>query len=138
MESYPPQCSGPEIANWDWAVAEQAETASGVTWGAYAVTGTWNGTVFTRTGSPIPLSLYDSLPLEDPSAGRQGSADQQDLGRIQEEISTDDAPGLLGTGIRNGFVMVTVVYDDSSLQAHLESEYGAGVVLVESALRALP
>ena len=38
-ESYPPQCTGPEIVGWDWDAVDGEETASGVTWGAYAVTG---------------------------------------------------------------------------------------------------
>jgi hypothetical protein len=133
-ESYPPQCTGPEIADWDWAQAQQSETASGVTWGAYAVTGTWNGTVFTRTGVPIPLALYDTAPLEDPLAGRQGSTGQQDLDRILQKI--EGGEHLVASGVRSGFVTVTVVYDDGSFQARMDTEYGPDVVVVLSALRA--
>lgn len=61
MESYPPQCSdGPEITNWTWEGLSGSETASGVTWGQYAVTGTQDGQLFTVTTPPIPLALYDS------------------------------------------------------------------------------
>ncbi|RJT77792.1 hypothetical protein D6T63_14695 [Arthrobacter cheniae] len=132
-ESYPPQCTGPEIADWDWAQAQQSETASDVTWGAYAATGTWNGTVFTRTGVPIPLALYDTVPLEDPLAGRQGSTGRQDLDRILQEIGVGEQ--LVASGVRSGFVTVTVVYDDGSIQAHMDAEYGPDVVVVLSALR---
>ena len=36
-ESYPPQCGGPEILEWDWDAVDLEETASDVTWGTYAV-----------------------------------------------------------------------------------------------------
>jgi hypothetical protein len=138
MESYPPQCAGPRIDDWDWALAGQSETASGVTWGAYAVTGTWDGTVFTRTGEPIPLSLYDAPPFEDPrlaEAGR-GPASRQELERIQQEIFSGAGKDLLlSGGPGDGYLAVTVVYDDGSLQARMDAEYGAGVVVVLSALR---
>ncbi len=138
MESYPPQCDGPVVANWDWTLAEQSETASGVTWGAYAVTGTWDGSVFTRTGQPTPLSLYDGMPFEDPMAGRQGTTDQQELERIQRQIYFDYEGFTTTAGIENGFVTVTVIYDDGTFQSQMDAEYGADVVVVLSALRAVP
>lgn len=137
-ESYPPQCDGPVIADWDWTLAEQSETASGVTWGTYAVTGTWDGSVFTRTGRPTPLSLYDGMPFEDPVAGRQGTNDQQELERIQRQIYFDYQGFTATAGIENGFVIVTVIYDDGTFQARMDGEYGADVVVVLSALQAVP
>ncbi|OUM44953.1 hypothetical protein [Arthrobacter sedimenti] len=140
MESYPPQCSGPLIDNWDWALAAQSETASGVTWGAYAVTGTWDGTVFTMTGAPVPLSLYDALPFEDPRLpeGRRGPANRQELERIQQELFSGAGDDLPLSGVPgDGYLTVTVVYDDGSLQTRMDAEYGVGVVVVLSALRPL-
>lgn len=134
-ESYPPQCSGPEVAGWDWGLAQQAETASGVTWGAYAVTGTWDGSVFTRTGIPVPLSLYDALPFEDPLAGRQGTTDQQELDRILTEVYAGHEGYAVTAGVDRGFVSLMVVYDDGSFQARMDAEYGSDVVVVQSALR---
>lgn len=135
MESYPPQCSGPPIVSWDWATAEQAQTASGVTWGAYAVTGTWDGTVFTRTGAAIPLALYDAMPFEDPLAGRQGATNPSELDRIQQEVYAGHEGRVVTAGTRNGFVTITVVYDDGTFQSRMDAEYGSDVVVVESALR---
>jgi hypothetical protein len=137
MESYPPQCSGPPIENWDWSLAPQSESASGVTWGAYAVTGTWDGAVFTRTGEPIPLSLYDALPVEDPrlAEGRQGPASPDELERIQQEILGTGGLPVLGGDLHDGYLTVTVVYDDGSVQTRMDAEYGADVVVVLSALR---
>lgn len=47
--SLPPQCSGPAVAEWDWAEHPEAETARGVTWGDYTMVGAWDGTTFTPT-----------------------------------------------------------------------------------------
>lgn len=135
-ESYPPQCGGPEVADWDWATAGHFETAQGVTWGAYAVTGTWDGSVFTNTAAPIPLSLYDALPFEDPLEGRQGTTSPVQLERIQREIFTPDNPDQpLTGGVDRGFLSITVVYDDGSIQSRMDATYGPDVVVVQSALR---
>ncbi|MBB5787163.1 hypothetical protein [Jiangella mangrovi] len=53
MDSYPPQCGGPDVAGWNWDEAPDAETANGVTWGFYSVTGTWDGTTLTLTEPPL-------------------------------------------------------------------------------------
>ena len=47
-ESYPPQCGGPPITNWNWADHEgDFEEASGVRWGDFHVVGTFDGETFT-------------------------------------------------------------------------------------------
>jgi hypothetical protein len=53
MESYPPQCSGPPIKGWDWS-AVRAESAAGTRWGAYVLTGTYDGTTFTLSEPARP------------------------------------------------------------------------------------
>jgi hypothetical protein len=64
-ESYPPQCGGPALVDFDFGDVG-AEKASGVTWGQYAVTGTFDGTTFTVTDA-IPAALYDAM--NEPEAG---------------------------------------------------------------------
>lgn len=59
-ESFPPQCSGPRIAGWDWAAHPEYEDQSGTKWGAFALTGTFDGTTFTVTEA-IPAALYDPM-----------------------------------------------------------------------------
>jgi hypothetical protein len=56
LTSLPPQCGGVPIANWDWAVVEGEESASGTTWGAYHVVGTYSDGVLTVT----KVGPYDS------------------------------------------------------------------------------
>ncbi len=65
-ESYPPQCGGPAVADFDFGEVG-AEKAAGVTWGSYALMGTFDGTTFTVTNS-IPAALYDTVapPEEQP------------------------------------------------------------------------
>ncbi|MEW1840104.1 hypothetical protein AB0392_19345 [Nonomuraea angiospora] len=51
MESLPPQCSGLDIAGWDWNKVGH-KSQSGVKWGEYRVVGTWDGTRLTLTEPP--------------------------------------------------------------------------------------
>ncbi|GIH08763.1 hypothetical protein Rhe02_68300 [Rhizocola hellebori] len=47
-ESLPPQCGGPDIADWKWEGLDSQE-AAGTRWGVYVVTGKYDGKVFTLT-----------------------------------------------------------------------------------------
>lgn len=68
-ESYPPQCGGLDLVGWDWADVPQAETASGTTWAAVSVIGTYDGEVFTvaEVGAPEPFTGddHDFAPICD-------------------------------------------------------------------------
>jgi hypothetical protein len=54
-ESYPPQCSGADISNWEWSTLDR-EAAQGTTWGEYVLVGSYNadGTVFTLSEPARP------------------------------------------------------------------------------------
>ena len=88
-ESYPPQCGGPALADFDWGDVG-SEEASGVRWGSYALTGTFDGSTFTVTDA-IPAALYDTMaePEEEPLAAacdepdhdRHGEGDPRGHGR---------------------------------------------------------
>lgn len=136
-ESYPPQCSGPEITNWDWSAVEMSETSQSVTWGGYAVQGTWDGTAFTVTQPPIPLALYDPMAELDPRQDEQnaGTTTEDRLLEIQEELWNSDVLDLLSSSPANGYLWVSVSYDDGSLQDYVDNRYGADVVIVQSAMR---
>lgn len=60
-ESYPPQCSGPELVGLDWADVPETETASGVTWGEARVVGTYDGSTFTLTEPPSEMRISVEL-----------------------------------------------------------------------------
>ena len=57
--SLPPQCGGPRLVGWDWADhAGDHEDVSGVRWGSFVVTGTWDGTALTPA-AVVPFSAWD-------------------------------------------------------------------------------
>lgn len=61
-------------------------------------------------------------------------ATKAELRGIQRDLA--DLPGLLGSWTGGSGVHVQVAYDDGSIQAWADQEYGDGVVTVEPALRA--
>ena len=135
-ESYPPQCTGETLAGWDWDAVDGEESASGVTWGAYAVTGTWDGSVFT-TNSAVMLALYDPMPVVDPltDPANAGDTPEGELLELQRQI-TDDAPfDTLTSWTENGYLFVSVIYDDGTVQNWVDAAYGVERVAVRGALR---
>ncbi|TFD65375.1 hypothetical protein [Cryobacterium ruanii] len=133
MESYPPQCSGPTILGWDWSQAQYSETAGAVTWGPYAVFGTWDDTAFTQTQPPIPLSLYSPIGSPDPrqDPANAGASDDATLQAIQDGLNQ---PQVLTSMPMNGYLWVSVLYDDGTIQKFVDEQYGQDVVIVQSAL----
>jgi hypothetical protein len=138
-ESYPPQCSGPTVVGWDWAAVEGEETASGVTWGAYAVWGDWDGETFAVTREPILAALYD--PMLDPTAPNPwddslppGALPESEAEVVQAELD-EVMPGLLTSSVVNGRVVVEVMFDDGTLQRSVDERYGDDAVVVISSLR---
>ena len=141
MESYPPQCSGPELLGWEWPDDGMSESSNGVTWGAYAISGTWDGSVFTKGEMVIPLALYDPIrPEPDPRAdpANAGSNDDELLTRVQEELSAWTSVTVLSSYPENGYLWATVYYDDGTIQSYLDEVYGPDVVVVQSAFRDIP
>jgi hypothetical protein len=141
MESYPPQCSGPVIVGWEWPDDGMYESASGVTWGSYALQGTWDGVEFTPTQPPIPLALYDPMMEEpDPRTDPANAGDNAEdlLVRVQEELHGWSDVTVLQSYPENGYLWASVYYDDGTIQPYLDEVYGPDVVIVQSALRDLP
>jgi hypothetical protein len=136
-ESYPPQCSGPEIVGWDWGTVDGAESASSVTWGTYAVQGTWDGERMTVTQPPIMLALYDPMVMRDPfrDPANAGDTAEAELLAIQTEVHELDSLNPLYSGVENGYLFVSVIYDDGQVQQYFDEVYGPEIVVVESALR---
>jgi hypothetical protein len=138
-ESYPPQCGGPEVVGWDWEAVEGEESASGVTWGAYAVWGDWDGETFTVTREPILAALYD--PMVDPDAPDPwnpalpaGPLPEDEALALQSELE-DVVPGLLSSTPVNGRLVVEVQFDDGTLQRAFDERYGEDAVVVIPQLR---
>jgi hypothetical protein len=136
LDSYPPQCSGPELVGWDWATTEGSETSNDVTWGTYAVWGDWDGERLTVTDS-VMLALFDPMPFEDPflDAANAGESSEADLLAAQEAIHEEAPVEVLTSWQENGYLFAHVVYDDGSVQAWADEQYGENVVQIRSALR---
>lgn len=135
MESYPPQCSGVPITNWTWDGVEGFESSGDVTWGSYAVQGTYDGESFTVTEAPIMLALYDPMMIEDPTGGKPGEGEESELLAIQEELPDRLGEGLLGSGPQDGRLWVDIVWDDGTWQDAADAEFGENTVLIRSAMR---
>lgn len=133
-ESYPPQCSGPELVGWEWADHRQMfEHQGDIRWGQFALTGTWDGERFT-VESAIPAALYDTMPfpsLAVPVPAVKHTSDE--LATIADEVG--QLPGAQGSGeVHGDNVIVNVIYDDGSLQQWVDDEYGDGTVYLVSLL----
>jgi hypothetical protein len=133
-ESYPPQCGGPAITNWVWDEHRQMfEQQGDVRWGTFAVTGTFDGTSVAVTDA-IPGALYDPMMPTPPPTPTPGTAyPRAELDTMAEELGRD-LPGAQGAYAADGHVLVDVLYDDGSLQAWADQEYGENVVIVSSML----
>jgi hypothetical protein len=134
-ESYPPQCSGIPLEDWTWEGVDGAESSGDVTWGAYALQGTFDGESFTVTQPPVMLALYDPMAPEDPTGGEPGAGDEQTLARIQEELPDRLGSSYLSSYPQDGRLWVDVVWDDGTWQDAADREFGEDVVLIRSALR---
>ncbi len=106
-------------------------------WGTYAVQGTYDGESLTVTAPPIMLALYDPMPLPDPTGGEPGQGDEASLLALQNELPDRLGDQYLSSSVENGYLWVDVVWDDGTLQDAADAEFGAGPVIVRSALREL-
>lgn len=55
--------------------------------------------------------------------------------KIRNELSQASDPTVLYAVTENGYVFLTVIYDDGKLQKKMDQVYGPKIVAVESALR---
>jgi hypothetical protein len=136
-ESYPPQCGGPALTDWDWADHQGTYDEQGtVRWGTYLVTGTWDGTSMTATEA-VPGALYDpAMQSPTPTPPAATAYSNEVLEKISKELR-DQLPGYVGSyggEGTDGHVLADVLYDDGSLQAWADTTYGENVVIVSSAL----
>ena len=136
-ESYPPQCSGIPLEAWTWEGVDGAESSGDVTWGAYAVMGTYDGETFTVSQPPIMLALYDPIRPEDPTGGQPGAGDEAALASIQEELPELLGDAYLSSYPQDGWLWVDVVWDDGSWQEAADAAYGEDVVIIRSAIQPL-
>lgn len=133
LESFPPLCSGPTVLGWDWSNVVDAQRASDSIWGTYDVTGTWDGTSLTLTSMPKPAEPESpgTADVEDGGAAATPAATAA-IAHYRAESQTD--ADILGVQEAGGSALVTVVFDDGSMQKDADALYGRGVVVITSAL----
>lgn len=103
QDSYPPQCSGPDITNWDWNEVDGEESANGTTWGTFEVTGTWDAErpALTLTESPGPAGerQHHDVDFTSPCPEPDGGWAPEDPARTTDETmqqASEVARGLPG------------------------------------------
>ncbi len=135
-----PSARGREIDGWDWESIELKESVEDVTWGAYAVIGFWDGERFELKEPPIPLALYDPMPMDpDPrlDPATPGAGTESQLEEIHTSMTEEKPFDQLSSWSENGYLFVTVIYDDGSLQEYVDERYGPDLVAIVSALTTL-
>ena len=129
-ESYPPQCGGPALADFEWGDVG-FEEASGVTWGSYALTGTYDGTTFTVTDA-IPAALYDAMaePEQDPLAAACDDATTTDPAKATPEdmdatlAAASALPTYASAWLTGNTISVAVTGDAEGAEAELRRTWG--------------
>lgn len=130
LESYPPQCGGDiPVEGWEWDGLPGVQQEGGVRWGVYDVTGTFDGTTLILTQPPTHA---DGWLEGQPS--HTGSLTTAELAEVRAGVERD-VIGYTGIGTADGFIHLSVDYDDGSLQAALDERYGEGAVYVTSLFR---
>ena len=129
-ESYPPQCGGPSLADFDWGDVG-SEEASGVRWGSYALTGTFDGTTFTVTDA-IPAALYDTMaaPEEEPLAAACDDPTTTDTAKATPEdmdatlAAASALPTYASAWLTGNTINVAVTEDAEGAKAELRNTWG--------------
>ena len=129
-ESYPPQCGGPALVDFDWGDVG-SEQASGVRWGSYALTGTFDGETFTVTDA-IPAALYDTMaapeqePLaaacDDPTTTDTAKATPEDMDATLAAASA--LPSYASAWLTGNTINVAVTEDPEGAEAELRKTWG--------------
>jgi hypothetical protein len=154
-ESLPPQCEGVTMADWVWSDHPEHEEQSGVRWGSFALTGTFDGTTFAVTEA-VPAALYDALNEEpEPLPGTPCDPPEGGWAVVDAARATPEAldatlteaarlPGLAGTWLDQSedpsatsdptevIVNVAVTEDVEGAEATLRETWG-GALCVSSA-----
>ena len=89
----------------------------------------------TTTDTPILLALFDPVRPVDPTGGVEGASSDDELARVQDDLSTSFGGDALSVWSDSGYVWLQVPWDDGTIQAAADAAYGDDVVLVNSAMR---
>jgi hypothetical protein len=129
-ESYPPQCGGPALADFDWGDVG-SEEAGGVRWGSYALTGTFDGSGFTVTDA-VPAALYDTTaePEQEPLAAACDEPTTTDTAKATPEdldatlAAASALPTYASAWLTGNTINVAVTEDAEGAEAELRRTWG--------------
>jgi hypothetical protein len=110
LDSYPPQCGGPDVVGFDWEQVPWRESANGTTWAGAHVVGTWDGDRLTLTESPgepsddgaAAVPELDFTAPCDPPPGGWAVRDPGKLSMADQQAAYDYAnaqPGLAASWV---------------------------------------
>lgn len=156
MESYPPQCGGPDVRGWRWDDV-QAESASGTTWGEYTLTGHFAHGTFTLSepaqpvgqlpshelgpASPCPEPTGGWVPPEPEKANPEAQQEAMDLARqsggyggvwIGWLIPDDQITEANSQDPANSVLNVSTTGDAAALERTLRDVWGGNLCVVST------
>lgn len=144
MESLPPQCEGIPLEGWDWDAVSGEETAAGVTWGDFRVTGYYDGETFTLDGagpipSPEPPPEEDryATPCTEPPDGWEVTDPErmsvEDTGRVSESLVDDPEHAALWVDRTGGSVILNAAFTGSldRHEAEIRKLWGGPLCMIE-------
>ena len=137
-ESYPPQCSGPELIGWDWDLFDGLRDVGRCHVGR--LRGVGRPTMKRASPSRMPSCSRSTTPMPDRrSVHRPGEGRHNERGRpassLQERVIANAPSKFSRRTPQNGYLFVYVVHDDGSVQAWADASYRTrDVVQVRSAL----
>lgn len=134
MESYPPQCGGPELVGLDWDQVPFAESASGTTWATGWFVISYDGTRATLLETPstqppagleVPQPADPEFPAlcEDPYRGGDEDAldaDSPQFWTAAEALTTaaQELPGFVTMYVSDGSSAYNVIVTSDAEAAH--------------------
>ena len=141
-ESYPPQCEGLPVTGWDWEAVDHEE-ASGVRWGSYIVTGTFDGKSLVLTEDPVStedvdMADYPNLQYTEPDIGDPAEdLSVEELQAIADELVAA-FPGYVNGGWadeQNGVALVDTLLVTPELEAYAAEHYPEDTVAFSAMLK---
>ncbi len=141
-ESYPPQCAGLPVSGWDWDSVEHEE-ASGVRWGSFLVTGSFDGESLVLTEEPVPtaeidMADYPDLQYTEPEIGEPAEdLSVEELQAIADELVAEFPVYVVGgwADEQNGVALVDALLVTPELEAYVQERFPEGTVAFSQMLK---
>ncbi|GAA2916945.1 hypothetical protein JOD62_002758 [Microbacterium keratanolyticum] len=129
LQSLPPQCvGGLVLSGWEWEAVDGWEEVRGVRFGGpYAVSGTFDGAQLEVSDTPSPPPHLTETEFG-------GHGDEATLLSIQERLLGAQDMLISVPDLGWGYLRISVIWDDGTLQRAADAVFGPGLVRITSAL----